>query len=156
MRAAAAWLGGVALAGATVPNAACLGCTGVGWYEGLTVELSPDPLPEGQYHFDIVADGVPVRLSVDVRPDGTFCTECHVTETIGDGVDLDVQLDWHSLMVGYYGEHGAGGPDEVVVTVVRDNVEIASAAFEPDYQTSYPNGRFCGEAITARDQLRLE
>jgi len=146
---------------AVAPSTGCFGCTLIGWYEGLRVELTPADLPDGRYHFEVVADGEPLVISVDVAAGGVTCLapedDCVLERELGDGRRVSLMFDVSTLVVWYHDDDGLdGGPEEAIVSVSRDNVDVASEVFEPQYTHEEINGRGCGWATYASETMALE
>lgn len=140
-------------------NFACVpfACTAIYVQEGLTVDFTPEPLPEGRYDIEVVADGEPIALSVIVVAEGTTCVTpdgtCRIDRVLPDGRELQLEYTWNGVAVWYDVE--GGGPREAAITVRRDGAIAGEATFTPTYQRSEPNGRGCGVSRTAQAELAL-
>lgn len=151
---------------AGLTSVACMGpfaCTLVAWFEGLSVELvgPGGNLPEGAYEVEVVADGEPLRLTVDWTPTMYSCRapedDCLVEVALDDGRELRLQFEFDRIVVWYEDDDGlAGGPAEASVTMRRDGVVVGSDVFMPTYRESEPNGRGCGVATTATVELAID
>jgi hypothetical protein len=160
---AVSWFAGALFAGATcsaaVTSAGCA-CTLIAAPEGLLVALSPSPLPDGQYHFEVIADDVPISLVADISAGTTVCDPelgCHAEVELDDGRRLILEFgSWgdDELVILYTGD-GVSGPAEAVVTVRRDDVALTTAAFAPEYEKQEPNGRGCGTFWSAHVEMTL-
>jgi hypothetical protein len=133
-------------------------CTNLGWVEGLTIRLTPEPgaLDDGLYRFEIVADGEPIAIAVDVAGNEVTCADpdssCLVEHVRDDGRRLWLRFDFDRLVVSYGND---GGPAEANVTVRHDGAIVATQTFTPRYSRSEPNGAGCGEATQATVDLAL-
>jgi hypothetical protein len=148
------------LLAASLPATACIGqsCTLIGWEEGLSVHLTPSPLPAGRYDIEVVADREPIALAVTVTASGTSCDAeaCSREVALDDGTALRLRFVYDGIAIATVGDDASGGPAEAVVTVRRDGVEIASDTFTPDYRREEINGPGCGWATTAEATLALD
>jgi len=144
-------------------------CTGLGWNEGLTVEVySPDGLGNGTIEVTIEADGVPVVLAIEVDGDTAACvpndeegTSC-ASEV---SVDADRRLfatiqDSSAEAIGlnlYYvdGNSLAGGPEVTHLRIARGGKTLVDATVEPEYTHEELNGEGCGFATEALVKLTV-
>jgi hypothetical protein len=151
----------VAAGAATVALPACgLSCTDIGWFEGFTLEIAGDaPFPDGSYELTVVADGIVERVAFTVERDVFSCaTTCEIGATSRfagrlDGVGaIEGGIGFLELQIR---RDFGGGPERIDVTLSVGATVIASGAFEPDYTREEINGRGCGVATYARDELAV-
>jgi hypothetical protein len=152
------WIAALLLA-AALPAGGCAdqACTLIGWDEGLTLHLTPTPMPAGDYVFDVVADGEPISIEVAITASGSTCDteDCTREVDLDDGSTLRLRFAGDRLVIATVGGGASGGPAEAAVTVRRDDVEVATDLFTPDYTREEINGSGCGWATTAEDDLAV-
>jgi hypothetical protein len=129
-------------------NPGMLECTEIACAEnGLRIEvrMDADDIQEGEYGFEIIADGIEFEGTCDssasdcelVRSDGTPMSDSPITVWItrasqGFDVELMVVEDMDLL-----------GPDHVEIGVTL-GTETSTGEFDPDYDSDEPNGPGCG------------
>lgn len=126
-----------------------LTCTLIGGWDGLHLDVEGTLAPD-QYTVVVRAEERELRVEVEILDGGTRCaTPCNPRVALGDGRELFVEASlWSnggSLIVGIGND---GGPDHVEVDLLRGDVLIAREVYEPEYVTTYPNGRGCAPALT--------
>ena len=153
----------------TIGLSSCWGtvCTAVGWFEGLTVELSsPDPLADGSYELAIEADGVDLVLAEEYRDGVAACRPmgeegaCTAVVPLPDDRHLYAEIAVGATSITVYlnyVDHDslAGGPEVATIRVQRDNKTLFEGTFEPAYAREELNGDGCGVATTALVKVPL-
>jgi hypothetical protein len=127
------------------PTSGCVfGCTLIGGWDGLHLEVNGD-LPLDRYTVVMRADGHELRSTFEITAEGTLCEgTCEPSVDLGGGRTMVAQV-----VIGAIGGRigvripREGGPAYVEVDLLRGEVTVASAVYEPEYRTVYPNGRGC-------------
>jgi hypothetical protein len=158
---AISWFGGVLLAGMTcsapLASTGCA-CTLAYHTEGLLIRLSPSPMPDGVYHFEVIADGEPIGVVAEVAGGAVTCDPeggCQAEVELDDDRRLFLDVGtWGDALNVYYSGEGPG-PFEAIVTITRDDAALTSAVFTPEYEHSEPNGPGCGDTWFAEAEMVL-
>jgi hypothetical protein len=146
------------VAAATGLSGCALTCTAIGWYEGFTLDMVGSAgFAEGSYEVIVEAEGFEERLRFHVVDGSYTCDDfCQLGASsplygnleasfaVGEGIDsftLHVARD------------GGGGPRRLTVTLYRGSELLMSETFEPDYERDEINGRGCGVATRASDEV---
>jgi hypothetical protein len=145
-------------------------CFNVGWYEGFTLAIHPDPeapLPEGIYAFEVVADAIETHFAIRSDANQVVCIDndggCRAELDAGNDMTLLAMVDPQAgvddlfgfeLHLMYSAGDGdqridAGGPAQVDVTVTLDAGEIGRSQSSPEYTVREVNGPGCGLATEA-------
>jgi hypothetical protein len=135
-----------------------MACTTIGCVDGFAVEFTPNAgWPAGDYEFALVLDG-----------DTTTCTGALPLPACGTSA-LTCTPASDRIMISESGcalaadAHGFAGfqinppnPTAVNLTISRDGSVLVEQSWNPEYQTSQPNGPGCAPTCTsARDELTV-
>src|SRR5688500_5513526 len=129
------------------------GCTAIGWYEGLTLDLNVvgGAGLDGPYELELDLDGLGVTKKVIFDDAMLYCVDgCYGAE-LGHAGRYEFRLSLTPLgrralriVVTRYDEDGmAGGPQRAMLVVRQEGVEVGAASFEPDYDRRELNGAGC-------------
>lgn len=160
VRASAALM--LALAAAATGLSGCaLSCTAIGWYEGFTLDMVGSAgFGAGSYEIIVQADGVEERLRFHVADGSYTCDDfCQLGATsplygnLEAGIAAGEGIESFTVHVS---RDSGGGPRRLAITLYRGDELLMNETFEPDYEREEINGRGCGVATTASDEVVVD
>ncbi|HEX2881800.1 MAG TPA: hypothetical protein VHO25_19880 [Polyangiaceae bacterium] len=140
-------------------NGACVdeddgrACTTMGCGPSTEVRLTPESgaLADGTYLITVDLDGDEIACSFSLPDDLPESGEAGYAECAGDGAIqavLQPRAGANNVIVELY--IGAA-PQELGISVTRDNRSLLSRQLQPSYTTFYPNGPECGPGCPHAD-----
>ena len=142
--------------------ASCGGCATINLTEGLSIEVRDrelGPIAPGDYEITVVADGVPLTLSIRVTETSASCLPNGLASCTTSTVVDERILYLHSAGLGptqlsvvssyEMDSEGAGGPETATIQLVRAGAVLGEVTVSPTYsRVDYP-GAGCGFATQA-------